>query len=269
MAPAVVVLVIIAAVMHALWNFATKKEAGSLSLLWIGNCLAAMCCLPFAAFVASTATFNTASVPYLLATSIIHVFYFIYLSKSYRHGDISTVYPISRGIGVAGTALLGYLLLGERLSATGLSGVILICFGIILIGLKGTNLGRDHRALFYCMLVGGAVAWYSIVDKVGVSFMNPVIYIFAQTSMAALFLTPYVLGRLREETRTTWRTRKKLALALGLCSIGTYVLILFAFRLEQVSYIVPMREFSVVIGSLLGVIILKERLTTRKGISNP
>ena len=267
MTPIVVALVSIAAVMHALWNFATKREAGSLSLLWIGNCLAALCVLPFAAFFALHTPFNIASIPYLLATSVIHVFYFINLAKSYQHGDISLVYPISRGIGVAGTVLFGCFLLGERLTITGLSGIILICLGIILIGMRRVmDPGRDRKAFYYCILVGSAVASYSVVDKVGVSFINPVVYIFAQTLLAALFLAPYVLGKLRAEAIVTWRTRKKLGLAVGLCSIGTYVLILFAFRLGQVSYIVPMREFSVVIGSVLGIIILRERLTARKGL---
>ena len=259
-------LVIIAAVMHAFWNFAAKKVAGSLSLLWVGNSMAAVCCLPFAVYIAFTTKFDPVAIPYLLATSGIHVFYFLFLAKAYQLGDISTVYPIQRGIGVAGTAMLGYLLLGERISTLGLTGISLVCMGVLLMGLVKFDLDSNRQALFYCSLVGLTIAGYSIVDKIAVGYLNPILFIFIQTTTVALFLTPYVLGRLKTETIAVWKSRKWLSLAVGLCAMGTYILILFAFQLGQVSYIVPLREFAVVIGALLGLIFLKEKLTIRKGI---
>ena len=66
-----------------------------------------------------------------------------------------------------------------------------------------------------------------------------------------------MLWKRREETIATWRERKLISLAVGLCAMGTYLLILFAFRLGQVSYIVPLRESSVLIAALLGVVFLR------------
>ena len=51
---------------------------------------------------------------------------------------------------------------------------------------------------------------------------------------------------------------------IGLGVVGTYLLILFAFRLEQASYIVAVREFSVVVGALMGAVFLTESLTLPK-----
>ncbi len=51
---------------------------------------------------------------------------------------------------------------------------------------------------------------------------------------------------------------------IGVGAMGTYLLILFAFPLEQASYIVAVREFSIVVGPLLGAVFLTERLTPPK-----
>jgi len=47
-------------------------------------------------------------------------------------------------------------------------------------------------------------------------------------------------------------------LASGLFSIGAYLLILFAMRLTQVSYIAALRESSVIFGAFLGWRVLGE-----------
>jgi uncharacterized membrane protein len=266
MSVAVFGLVLIAAVTHALWNFVAKRESGNLSLLWIGNGLAALCGLPFAAYIAFSTGLDMAAAPYLLATSVIHVFYFIYLTKSYRQSDISMVYPITRGIGVAGTALLGSVLLGESVSAMGLIGIGAVCGGVLLIGLAKKGHRLDRRTALYCLITGGAIIVYSIADKVGANILAPVIYIFLQFVLFTLFLAPYVWRTARETAIATWRKKKLISLTVGVCAMGTYLLILFAFRLGQVSYIVPLRESSVLIGALLGVVFLKERLTAAKGL---
>ena len=51
---------------------------------------------------------------------------------------------------------------------------------------------------------------------------------------------------------------------IGFGSIVTYLLILYAFRLGNVSYAVAVREFAVVIGAALGIIFLHEKLTMPK-----
>jgi len=73
---------------------------------------------------------------YTLATGLLHAIYFFTLGKAYEHEDISKVYPIARGFGVAGTALVAYLLLQETLSLFGIVGILAVSFGTILVGMK-------------------------------------------------------------------------------------------------------------------------------------
>lgn len=79
-------------------------------------------------------------------------------------------------------------------------------------------------------------------------------------------MTPAMLRRYPERLWTEGRRLWRSALLIGGGGAGTYLIILYAYTLGPVSYIVAMREFAVVIGVGLGVAFLKERLTLRKAL---
>src|SRR4030065_1783288 len=101
---------------------------------------------------------------------MIHAFYFFFLAKAYEHGDISVVYPISRGSGIAGTAIIAFLFLQEKISFIGASGILFICLGTVLLGLDNTH---QKRGIFFSLLVAVLITSYSIVDKLGVGIIHP------------------------------------------------------------------------------------------------
>ena len=90
-------LVLLSAVLHALWNYATKKVSGNLSVLYIGLILACGIFAPVLLLFPSSKILVVPAYPFVLATGMIHALYFYLLSKAYSHGSISTVYPIARG----------------------------------------------------------------------------------------------------------------------------------------------------------------------------
>ena len=94
--------------------------------------------------------------------------------------------------------------------------------------------------------------------------MNPVLYIWAMFSIAAICLAPIVFLTEPATLREVWKKTKWESGFIGLGSIATYLLVLYAFRLGNVSYAVAVREFSIVIGVALGVVFLGEKLTMRK-----
>lgn len=114
------------------------------------------------------------------------------------------------------------------------------------------------------LVVGVIISAYSILDKHAVGVIHPVVYISGMFTVTAALLAPYVLGSQRAACAYAWRHLQAYVVLIGLGSIGTYLMILFAFRLGPVGYIVATREFSVVVASLLGFAVLKERLTRRK-----
>ena len=265
------VFVLLSAVLHATWNFVARRSAGNLTVFWWSLWISCLFLLPFVAIVASgmgPAGFLAmleAGWFYVLATGVIHTFYFLFLARAYEHGEISLVYPVARGSGIGLTGFLGWMLLGESLTPFGVAGIALICIGILSLGVPVLRYAKGARRGFVSALgVGATIVSYSLVDKVGVSIVHPVVYIFAMFMLSAALVTPMVAvrdrGRLWRKLAETWRA----ATFIGIGSTAAYLMILFAMTVGQVGYIVALREFAVVLGAVLGFVFLKERITPLK-----
>lgn len=258
-------LVLVAAVLHALWNLAAKKASGNIGVFWLGLCFASLLLLP--AVWLSGLPVDPAGLTYIVATGLIHTAYFGLLAASYRHGEMSVVYPLARGCGVAGTALIAAFLLHEPLSLLGAIGILSVSGGILLVGLREVVNRSTQHACLLALLVGLTIVGYSVVDKLGVGLVHPVVYITGLVTRAALFLAPLVLLRHRDECRVAWTNQKGLSAWVGIGVVTTYLLILFAFQMGSVSYVVAVRELSIVVVAILSVTVLQEPLTLPRCLS--
>jgi drug/metabolite transporter (DMT)-like permease len=259
-------LVVIAAVLHACWNLAAKKASGNIGVFWLGLCFASALLLPVVWL--SGLPLEPAGVPYIVATALIHTAYFSLLAASYRHGEMSVVYPLARGSGVAGTALVAAIFLGEPASVIGTIGILSVTAGILLLGLRElVSRGTSPHSCVLALLVGVTIVGYSVVDKLGVGHIHPVVYITGLVTGAALFLAPYVLLRYKDECRDAWAKHKGLSAWVGLGVVATYLLVLFAFQMGSVSYVVAVRELSIVVVAVLSVTVLQEPLTLPRCLS--
>jgi uncharacterized membrane protein len=257
-------LVIAAASIHALWNLITKKVSGNLGTIAIGLWAASLGSLPFALHYILKDGLPALSLYYIGATGVIHAFYFYYIGKCYEIGDISTVYPVARGFGVAGTGIVAATVLGENISQSGAAGIMFVCLGILIIGIHKSDEYTKGNSLRYALVVGMTIIAYSYIDKVGVALVNPVSYISGMFTIAAVTLTVVAVTWHRDLLIRSLRTQIVYGVAIGIGSISTYLIILFAFRQGPLSYIAAVREFSVAIGSVMGFLFLKERLTAKK-----
>ncbi|MDH4209841.1 MAG: SMR family transporter [candidate division WOR-3 bacterium] len=250
--------------LHASWNFLTKRVSGNLSVLYIG--ISAMCVLllPFVLLLWESAPLSPSAYPFVIATGAIHALYFFALSQAYKYGNISVVYPVARGFGVIGTAIVAIAALNESVSFLGLCGIISTGFGIFVIGASVGRGVESRKGLWFAVLVGFTMIGYSIVDKSAMALVSPVIYIFWLFLLSMILLTPYMLIARRRELSAAWKEHKRYGIIIGLGATAGYLLILSVFRTAQVSYVVAVRELSVVLGSLLGVVYLHESLSTRK-----
>ncbi len=257
-------LVLFASILHAGWNFAAKKAAGDLSVMWLGICLASGLSWPFAAIVWQPEHGSAVASLYVLATGVLHAGYFSLLAKAYSAGDISVVYPVARGTGVAGTAVVALAWLHEPLSGAGGLGIVAICTGTVLLGLGQRRHPDTCMAYISALFVGTTITAYSVVDKLAVGSIHPIAYISGMFTVCAVCLAPYQLWHRRRQCLDAWQRLKTYIGVIGIGSMCTYMMILFAFRLGPVSYIVAVREFAVVIGALLGFVFLEENVTMRK-----
>lgn len=203
-------------------------------------------------------------IPFIIATGLIHAVYFILLGISYKHGEISMVYPIARGTGVGLTAVCARLVYGEKISMLGTAGIALISLSILSLGFSSTKSASKTKPLAASLCLGITISGYSLVDKMGVNYVHPVIYIWFLFLITAIVLTPFIIWQYHDVIIPTAKTYFKFSLIIGIGSILTYLMILIAFTLGPLSYIVAVREFAVVFGALAGLIFLKETFSIIK-----
>ncbi|MEK6710122.1 MAG: EamA family transporter [Nitrospinota bacterium] len=274
MEPLALFLVVASGFIHAGWNFWVKGSGDPLAALW--SALAAALVLYLPLFIVRFPGMDSlqAGAPFILATGVIHTFYFFTLTRAYETGDLSTVYPLARGSAPLLTAVLAGIFLGERISPAGGAGILLIVSGIAAVhafhagaGPRAAAQEGRREAIRWALATGLSTSVYSVVDKAGVARVAPEAYIYFMFLLSALFLAPWVLTGERGKSVRALAREPGAWLRIaggGLCTMGSYLLILFAMRMSKVSYVVAAREVSVVLGAALGVFVLKEGEGGRK-----
>ena len=195
---------------------------------------------------------------------------------SYREGELSMMYPVARGTGVVLVAIFSMLIFHEHIAPQAVIGIALVIVGIFSCALKdGFNrkvLADSIRSMKYALLLGCTVVVYTLIDRAGVQQYNPVVYLNLTGVLSAAILSPFIF---RNELGTAKGIKNfikkegKYAAIIGFGITVSYLIILFiyaTFAEAKSSYITPIREFSVVIGSILGFVFLKEKITMNKVI---
>ncbi len=132
----VFLLVLFAAFTHASWNFFSKKISGNFTLFWFGLTIVNILLLPYTVYQIGISGFPTDALPFILISVYFSQPVLFYSHVFLQKGDISTAYPIARGIGVAGTAFISILFLNETVTISGGLGIAAILSGVLFIGLS-------------------------------------------------------------------------------------------------------------------------------------
>lgn len=261
-------LVVCAAVLHATWNALAKRAEHQFAFLWSSVSLAALLLLPIGLSRLPAEPAPAAGLPFVAASVGIHALYFWALGRSYRYGDFSRVYPMARGLGVALVPLIALPLFGERLSWLGSLGIGLVVLGIVWLsssasGVRGSTRPAIGAGTVWAVVTGLTIASYSLVDKAGVARLHPMPYIALMGVGLSAVLAPVVLAD-RRALAHEWRRRWRTILVASAMNLTSYLLVLFAFRLSKVGYVVASRELSILFSAFIGTVWLGEgRLAPR------
>jgi uncharacterized membrane protein len=272
-----VALVLISAAMHALRNFLTKTAHDKQVFVWWYELLGLVFFAPVFIYGYRQQAFQLDGIlPIAMLSGLLHFLYWLWLARSLETGDLSRVYPISRSA-PALVLVVAVLFMGEQVSLPGAAGVFLTALGVYTISfdrLTPAALARPLRnirndiAIRYAFLTLLAVAGYSIVDKQAVTYFHPVAFAFIYPWFSMALLSTYVVAvRKSGALRREWRVNRRSILVCGILGIFGYFLILVAFSLERVSYVVGLRQISIVFSVLLGAMILKEPHVRQRMIS--
>jgi drug/metabolite transporter (DMT)-like permease len=260
-------LIISAAILHAGWNLLAKASKNTAALMWWATIIGMMGYGVW--LVSSPGIFlNSGSWLPFLVSAICEAGYFATLVQGYSKGDLSLVYPVSRGSAPILAALLGAFLLGEGLPWLGYVGIGLMVAGIYVTSrpIEPLRKNRGHRsglrasAVVWALASGIFIAIYSVSDKLAVAATPPLVYNWWVFAGNTILWMPFVWRRTRfnmniRELQDNWRN----IIATSVMSVSAYATALAALALTSASYVVAGRGLSVVIGALLGYILLREK----------
>ena len=204
---------------------------------------------------------------FLLATGVLHLLYSEALLRGYRAGDLTVVYPLTRGTAPLLSFFGAVLILRESPSLLAAVGAVLISSGILLAmgGLSALRSRRSRAGLFWGIATGCTIAAYTLVDaySVKVLLISPFLVEYAGNLFRGIVLSGAAWrerGALLPEYRQCWQE------AFGIATLTpmAYVLVLFAMRLAPVSHVAPVREMSMMVGMYFGVRFLREGQIARR-----
>ncbi len=258
-------LVLLSACTHAVWNLSAKRASGCRHFVFLYSALSILLYLPVVAWLLWTTrpVFGPSHWLVLLATGVLHLGYSLALQAGYRASDLSLVYPLARGFGPLLSFFLAILLLGESPGPNAFTGVLLVVAGIVLVsGLLERRHKDPRRGLLWGLCTGSCIAAYTINDgwAVSVLLLSPFIVDYAGNLFRVLVLAP---GAWRDSATLRTEARGYLRHYATVSVLGPlgYILVLYAMQLAPVSHVAPARELSTLVGTLLGAVLLKERVT--------
>lgn len=264
MSLAALLLVLLAAACHCVWNLVLKSETHraelSFGALVVGVALASPVLFVYPLGDVSLEAWGLIALSGLFETA-----YVLLLTAAYQAGDLSLVYPIARGTPGLVIVPLSVLLLGESLSGVGLLGIGLVVAGIFgaHLPVRGARAGNG-RAVALALLTGIAVAGYSYVNKLGVQRVPVPLYAVLVFALDAVLLGIVLRARGSLHWPLLPAGRWKPAVGIGVLMMVAYLGVLGAMARAPLAYVVAAREVSIVMTTLAGIVLLGEPATWRR-----
>ena len=269
----VVLAVLLAALLHAGWNTLVKSSGDKPLDTALVHALGAVVALPVALWVGLP---PAACWPYMAASLVIHVGYYIALAGAYQHGELGLTYPIMRGVPALIVALGSAAVIGESPTAAAWLGIVGITVGVALVGLAHPGQALHHgKALAFAFANAAIIASYTFVDGLGVRQAGPdlravlayVMWLFVIDGLPYPALVAWRRGREGRRLAAVYiRQRWPVAALGGAASIGAYAIALWAMTRAPVASVAALRETSVLFATVLGTVILKERFGLQRAL---
>lgn len=254
-------IVLSAALLHAVWNALVKgsgDKAIVLGLISLGHVI------PGLVIVASVPLPPIETVPYIIASTVVHWGYYYLLNVAYRAGDFSLIYPIARGLAPVLIALGSQLWIGETLSIFAWIGILTVSGGIMVLT-RGVFRGAlPPVAIAAALGVAISVAAYSLVDGVGIRISGNALGYIGWLFVAEIFVVVIIFTPRMDRLRAVPTRTVLLGLAGGVISGLAYAMVLYAKTLAPLGIISAFRETSVIFAAIIGVIWFREGPRTQR-----
>lgn len=265
----VLILLILSAVCHASWNIIAKGARDKLTFLW--------CQTAFAAIALSLAVPWLCPAPdpkgyiFLAVSGLMQAAYYYLLAKTYSIGEISVVYPLTRGSAPIFVCIFSALLGFERITLPVFLSVLLIFAGIYIVNMNSLSVKEftaPIRALInvpqtrLALLNGLTVAVYTISDDRSVNYTDPLMIYWIIAVIPSVLMLPMIIKR--SSIKDEISTNAPKIIIVSVLTFLAYFLVLVAMKYSEASYISSVREMSVVLVAIYSAVKLRENFPAPK-----
>ena len=268
-----IVLVLVAAVLHAGWNVLLKTSGDTLWTAVRLQAIGTAILLPIgiaAWFWNGRPAVSGEAFGLAIASGVVEAIYFVCLSAAYSRGALSLVYPLARGSAPLLAVAVGIFLLGERPVPLALVGVGCLLIGILLVARPWQAFQRagaaQRGAIGFALATGTSIAAYSAIDRLGVRATEPWLYgsilaVAATTFLAVSvvigrrvgFLAPAPAPRADQATGGgALRPGPIRDAVAGVLALAAYLLVLVAYSIAPLATVAPLRESGIVLAAAWG-----------------
>lgn len=265
-----ILLLLMSASLHALWNLLLKKSQEKYIAMGWQVLLSGI----FAFFILLFIGFPPRSMwSFALISMALEAAYFILLSNAYSDHDFSLVYPIARGTAPAFLVLWSVLFLREELTLGGVLGVSLIVCGMVIIGATSLIQNRGSKlhlkGVLTALTVALIISLYTLIDGTAVKNGPPLPYALTMFMFVPILTTAYNIRRFGwKQFSAAWQGPRISLILAAVLGVAAYLLALLAYTFAPLSYAGAIREVSVVIGAFLGWQFLEEPMGSTRVVGS-
>ncbi len=259
-------LILFSALMHALWNLLVKRSKDKTVFIW-WMFVTSGSLMTLALPVAGSFPLPSWRVVGLAAIgAVCFMLYHLFSGRAYRNGDLSLIYPLAQ-TAMFWVPIWGVLILGEKVSGLGAMGIGLILFGAYSIQLRAlawSEMIRPFRSLRDPAVLAALAAGFiysigAVIDKTGVTLYSPFHFTALLVDFMLLFMTLNLMRRkYRGRVLAEFRNSRWLVILSGPVIMASFLSFRYGLSLAPMSYAVPVRQVSLLVGVLIGVLFLGE-----------
>jgi drug/metabolite transporter (DMT)-like permease len=264
MSLAVFALVIAASFFQSWWNFHLKKiHVDKSAFLFVGWLVFGLIAVPLS-FLFIDKPFDANWWHFVLATGLIQGLYLVVLSTAYTVADVSLIFPLARGLSIALTTIALVVFAGQPISSMGVLGITTVVFGAFLLSIRHLSSQKTRMGVLMALVIGLLVASYSVLDSFGAQKIPIVFYVAVMNISAPLFALPWLYQSKKQDFVLVFKNHLFVALLVAFAGSAAYLIVVWAYTKAPPHYVLALREVSIVITTLLGVVYLKEPMTRLK-----
>ena len=259
-------VILLATIMHAIWNAMVKhhpdKVIAVLAIV-LGHIPLALICILYFPLPGREV------LPYIIASVLAHQGYQWYMLNSYKVGDYTNVYPIFRGFGPLLATLISIIFLGVVFKIATLVSILLICAGIMFLGLFGSKNQNQIEIIKYSLLTGSFIGLYSLIDGYGARISVSAISYISFSFLFSALVFPIILKLNKHENifSKVFKDAKMIFWVGGSISFIIYVIVVWGFTKAPIPLVAALRETSIFFSIFIGYFFLKETINLKKIIS--